>query len=243
MCIRDRTWGACFIEIKRSKGVDGWNVHAHVLCESNWIPHQALKETWTHITGGSFIVDIRRVRTLSDLANYVTKYVSKGIPTALAADAEHLDDALKALRGRRLCSTFGSWRGIQLNRRRTDHNTPDPRDIDLAGAHLEVSPLRAASHLEQSPGRATSHSEDQQQAVTWIPIGSLDSILTRAASGDLHAASILRCLEQRMRKQSVSAHAIQSHSTSMPRLSLGLIEMALAELGLRRRTTVASLPD
>ena len=248
------TGGASFIEIKRSKGVDGWNVHAHVLCEANWIPHQALKDTWAHITGGSFIVDIRRVRTLSDLANYVSKYVSKGIPTTLASNPEHLDDALRALRGRRLCSTFGSWRGIPLNPRPNDHNTTNSPGTDLTRAPLQIQPPRAASHLEPDtpratshsepePPRATSHSEATQDATTWIPIGSLDTILIRAASGDLHALAIIKSLEQRVRPTSVSPREIQNRSPRMPKLYLGLVEMALAELGLRRRTTVASLPD
>lgn len=234
--------GACFVELKRSKGVDGWNVHAHVLCESNWIPHQALKDTWAHITGGSFIVDVRRVRTLSDLARYVTKYVSKGIPDALARNPEHLDDALTALRGRRLCSTFGTWRGIPLTPGKTKGATTTPPDPHPAGAYREVPDLCAASHSEANTPRAASHREAEQQPTTWIPIGSLDQLLTRASLGDLQAAKIVRALEQQIRPKQVSLTQLHRNSNGIAKLNLGLVEMALAELGLRRRSTVASLP-
>jgi hypothetical protein len=45
---------------------------------------------------------------------YVTKYVAKPIPPGIASSPELLRELIAALHKKRLCSTFGTWRGIKL---------------------------------------------------------------------------------------------------------------------------------
>lgn len=118
---RSVTWkshvvgGAAFCEIKRSSNTGKWHVHLHLLVEGSYLPQRELSAAWHVATGDSRIVDIRAVPSAKDVARYVSKYVTKPIDSSVYADPDALDEAIVALRGRRLCTTFGSWRGIELS--------------------------------------------------------------------------------------------------------------------------------
>jgi hypothetical protein len=105
--------GAYFFETTLQD--DGrWHPHLHVIAESRWIPHAELSAEWSKITGGSFAVWIRKVANATDAALEASKYVSKPVHPSVRKDPAKLIELVKALRGARLCSTFGSWRGFQL---------------------------------------------------------------------------------------------------------------------------------
>jgi hypothetical protein len=78
------------------------------------MPQKDLAAAWLKITGDSHIVDIRFVRSPDRVAAYITKYASKPLTGEVARDPDALDEAVTALAGRRLCTTFGLWRGIPL---------------------------------------------------------------------------------------------------------------------------------
>ena len=59
----------------------GWP-HAHLLIDAPYIPQRLISLAWTALTGAP-IVDIRGVRNRSDIANYVSKYLTKA-PSAPA---------------------------------------------------------------------------------------------------------------------------------------------------------------
>ncbi len=117
---RTRLWrdnvkgGVGFLEVKHSDRSDGWHPHFHVLVEGKYIDKKALQRTWHDITGDSFIVDIRLPRGPKNVAHYITKYASKPLSTSFLHDRHLLDEAVQALKGRRLCTTFGGWRGVLL---------------------------------------------------------------------------------------------------------------------------------
>jgi len=106
--------GASFLEIKRAKTSSSWNAHLHVIAEGTYLPYQALSNLWHQITGDSYVVDIRIIKSESKAANYVTKYASKGLDGNYLKNPDLLQEAILALSGRRLCTNFGSWRGKQL---------------------------------------------------------------------------------------------------------------------------------
>jgi hypothetical protein len=54
------------------------------------------------------------VKNVEITGRYVTKYASKPLNTSFANSPALLDEALRALKGRRLCLTFGSWYGTPL---------------------------------------------------------------------------------------------------------------------------------
>lgn len=109
--------GAAFCEVK--VGNDGmWHVHLHCVIEGEWYEAKELASDWLVATGDSHIVDIRAVTDRRKMAGYIAKYATKPMDSTVVNDPEKLDEAIVALRGRRLCLTFGSWRGIKLNPKR-----------------------------------------------------------------------------------------------------------------------------
>lgn len=69
---------------------------------------------WHTVTGDSYIVDIRRPANNETVARYVTKYASKPFNNSFVRQPKLLDEAIVAMHGRKLCVTFGSWRGQLL---------------------------------------------------------------------------------------------------------------------------------
>jgi len=108
------TGGVAFLEIKRAANADRWHAHLHVIIEGKYIPKDRLSKLWKHVTGDSFIVDIKLVKNVDQVAKYVTKYASKPLDPSLTRSPDDLLEAIHALHNRRLCITFGDWRGVDL---------------------------------------------------------------------------------------------------------------------------------
>ena len=118
---RRRVWtkgqrgGVFFIEVKRRRGNDGWHVHLHILAEGTWIDKKKIKSAWLQITGDSFIIDVKYCESGADAARYVAKYASKGVHGSCYHDPYVLQEAMEAIKGRRLVGKYGTWRGLDLN--------------------------------------------------------------------------------------------------------------------------------
>ena len=110
--------GVAFTEVKHHDDPDRWNVHLHVVVEGAYVPKHDLMKVWHRITGDSYMIDIKLIRHASEVAQYVAKYASKPLDKTVTCDTDALRTAIVALHGRRLISTFGTWRGLDL----TEHN-------------------------------------------------------------------------------------------------------------------------
>ena len=97
-----------------------WHPHLHVIAEGNRIDQAELAAAWHQITGDSFKVDIRLVKTGADAAHYVAKYVTKGTVNDVWADANAAKEWIEATAGLRCCFTFGTWRGFKLLEKPSD---------------------------------------------------------------------------------------------------------------------------
>lgn len=106
--------GAYFFEVKRSKCGEFYHPHLHVICCGRWMDRAELSAAWLKVTGDSSIVYIALIETKEKVVNYAAKYASKPFDPSVIRDPDSLRDAVLALRGRRLCSTFGEWRGTAL---------------------------------------------------------------------------------------------------------------------------------
>lgn len=127
--LRSRKWwnrhvlGGCgFIEIKWSNKTQDWNVHLHLIVHGEYMPQAELSRQWYAITGDSHIVDIRFVKDNHRVGRYVTKYVSKPFNDTFANRPELLDCVVRATQGKRLCLTFGDWRGLKLTESPNEHD-------------------------------------------------------------------------------------------------------------------------
>lgn len=109
------TGGVAFLEIKWSDKAQRWHPHLHVLCVAKYIPQDQLSAAWLTISKDSYIVDIQRVTSADKATAYVTKYASKPLNTSFANTPALLDEAVVAIKGRRLAMAFGTWYGKALN--------------------------------------------------------------------------------------------------------------------------------
>lgn len=128
--------GCAFLEMKWAAHSKMWNVHLHCVVHGSYLPQAKLSATWHRITGDSPIVDVRFVKDDERVAAYVTKYVSKPLNSTFLNRPARLDEVIVATRNRRLCLTFGTWRGIKLT------ESPNDREWVSIGAFHDVA-LRA----------------------------------------------------------------------------------------------------
>jgi len=103
-----------FLEITLNRDTHQWHPHLHVLFSGKYLPVELVRKHWHRITGDSFIVDVRAVANKDVAAAYVTKYVSKQIPSHVFFDPDALDECIMALRGVRQFQTFGTWKKFNL---------------------------------------------------------------------------------------------------------------------------------
>lgn len=154
--------GVAFLEITWSKRSQTWHPHLHCLVDGTWIDQKALKEAWLRITGDSYIVDVRRPANRDSVARYVTKYASKPFNTTYVRQRNLLDEAIVALKGRRLCTTFGTWRGKILTA------TPD----DGTWEHV--------ASLDSVIARAASGNDHCRAILASLTNANLDDLYARA---------------------------------------------------------------
>lgn len=117
---RSRLWrdhvrgGLTVLETSYNTKTQQWHPHLHVLWEGNFLPQDRLSQTWHAATGDSWVVDVRRVRSLTDVTNYLTKYLTKSLSKRIWHDRDRLAEAILTLHGRKLISCFGTWHRLRL---------------------------------------------------------------------------------------------------------------------------------
>lgn len=114
--------GCAFFEIVYKPDVGRWNVHVHCIVHGSYMPQRELSSLWYKITGDSHIVDICFIRDANIVGRYVVKYVGKPFNNSFLNRPERLDEVIQALKKRRLCITFGDWRGVVLTRTVSEHD-------------------------------------------------------------------------------------------------------------------------
>lgn len=132
--------GAAFLEVKISERDGRWHPHLHILLEGQWWDAKEISSEWHKVTGDSSIIDITRPRVIEDVCRYAVGYCTKTVDAGIWLIPDKLDECICALKGRRMCLTFGTWRGTPL-----EPDVPDTR--------------------------------------VWVTLGSLETVLRRAADG------------------------------------------------------------
>lgn len=108
------TGGVAFLEVKWFESTQRWHPHLHCLVQGRYVPRQDLSKLWHKITGTSMVIDIRIVEDERQCTHYICKYASKPLDRTVIVSPPRLDEAIVALKGKRLCMTFGTWRGYKL---------------------------------------------------------------------------------------------------------------------------------
>lgn len=112
---KDRvTGGVAFLEVTYNTARTSWHPHLHAVLEGKYIDLQVLIREWLSCTGDSRSVKIKLIRSKYGTINYITKYATKPLPSAVVGWPAALDEALQVLRSRRTILCFGSWRRWRL---------------------------------------------------------------------------------------------------------------------------------
>lgn len=119
--LRDGDWwknrvigGVAFLEFKRGDASGLWHPHFHCLVQGRFLPKEELAHKWLCVTGDSYVVDVRLVRTREQVMGYVTKYCTKSTGLDPSACDDDLIEIIRSLRGRRTVVPFGTWRTLRL---------------------------------------------------------------------------------------------------------------------------------
>lgn len=170
--LRATTWwqtlvngGAAICEIKRTKDATRWHPHLHCLITGCYLEKHVLRRHWWQITGDSYIVDIRRCEDGPSAARYITKYLSKPVPSVIVRNHDWLLQAIVALHGRRLVTTFGDWRGLRLTHVESEKSWEtlcSYRDLVDRAAAGSIEALKILRSL------LGQHGLDPLQTVTWL---------------------------------------------------------------------------
>lgn len=108
--------GAAFLECHVSEKTGLWHVHLHLILDSRFLDSRVLSTEWLAVTNDSSIVDVRAISDLTKVGSYVASYVCKPCKASVYNLPEKLDEFIVSMRGRRLCLTFGTWRGTRLEK-------------------------------------------------------------------------------------------------------------------------------
>lgn len=103
---------AAFLEIKISSRDGLWHPHLHIITVGRWLDRRTLSAAWHAVTGDSSIVDIQLAKSPAGVASYVVKYVTKPVDGSVVSSPDRLDEAVVALKGRRLVNGSGCLRKI-----------------------------------------------------------------------------------------------------------------------------------
>lgn len=180
------TGGVAFLEVKWATSAGRWHPHLHVLIEGRYMPKADIRRIWYDITKDSFIIDIRLVQSNEHAARYVTKYASKPFNNTFVGRPLLLDEAVNAMKGRKLAMTFGSWRGVTLSKpidkqgwknlgslqdflTRAAHNDSAARAVLSALTDANLSDIYARAPPLEAPVLTKTPRDEQQD---WLGIWS-----------------------------------------------------------------------
>jgi hypothetical protein len=148
--------GVAFVETKYNPAPNRWHPHIHAIVQGRYLPHDQIAATWKRITGDSHIVRIELVRSREKVLRYVTTYCSKALRVRDFPTDAALHEAIIALHRRRLCRTFGTWRGAALTEPHTEGTWELVGELDQLlrdAADGDFDARRAVASLNLAPAR------------------------------------------------------------------------------------------
>lgn len=99
-----------FYVVQATNSGSGWHLHLHVLFDGKFVPQSAISAAWKEITGGSYIVYLKDVKTPDKAIRYLLSDFS-GRPRIRQSDEGIYDSVFK---GSRLVQPFGKYRTVKL---------------------------------------------------------------------------------------------------------------------------------
>jgi hypothetical protein len=154
------------LELKVGERDGLWHAHLHCLVNGSFIDQRTLSTEWHSVTGDSSIVDVRAVPDAGHAARYVAKYATKPADASVYKSQDHLDEMICSLSKRRLCLTWGTWRGVDLDAPIEDnHEWSKRQPIAMLVANAKLGDLAAAAICKQIAAKHALFAK----LFTWTP--------------------------------------------------------------------------
>jgi len=132
--------GIWFFQLKRSENSAQWHPHLHCILDADFIPQALLSAEWLAQTLTSSVVDIRAVRDVEKVAEYVARYCARPAQLSEFNDQDCIE-IFSVFHGRRLCGSWGSGRLAEL----TSQPTEDRFDWLKIGSYKKVVAMQDTS--------------------------------------------------------------------------------------------------
>lgn len=98
------------LEVTLNANTGQWHPHLHVILDAAYMDQKALSREWLQVTLTSKIVDIRALRSFTEVAKYVTKYLLKATELPASASAAQEDELYGLFRKARFVRYAGTLR-------------------------------------------------------------------------------------------------------------------------------------
>lgn len=157
--------GVYTIEITFNEGTGQWHPHLHAIIDGTYYPQPELLNAWQGVVGDHSGVDIRAVRGVRKLANYLASYVAKSCDLSHLTHEQLAEWAVQT-HGLRLAQTFGCLQKCKPQTPDTNELDPMPtRIVDLNVHHLAWDASRGHATAERllrllEPNRRPTTPED-----------------------------------------------------------------------------------
>lgn len=155
--------GLAVVETTWNNATGQWHPHLHVLAEMSYLPKQTLSDAWRAASKGSFIVDIKKVRSDSDigkLGGYLASYLAKEPPGVEPGQPDLVRQWVEALTATHWVVAFGKRQPPLEQEQSQPEADPGPwtfvaplKTLILAargGHEIAVALLRELDHAKES---------------------------------------------------------------------------------------------
>ena len=160
----------CF-EITWNPKTRQWHPHLHLLVHFDWLPQDELSHQWSLVADGATVVHVSLVKQDEKAIRECTKYIGKIVHRTVYAEPDLIPVLMQAMKGRRLVTTFGSWRLDPLIK----DEPPDPTAVWTVIGTLEYVSAKAAAGDRQSRDLLTRLSQRLRGVTTPTPAPVDDS--------------------------------------------------------------------
>lgn len=105
--------GVWFFQIHKAKSDNLWHPHLHCVLDADWMDKYVISAHWEVITGDSKIINIKEVKDVSKMAEYVARYAARPSILSKLDEPDRLE-LMTCLHGRRLVGCWGEAKRITL---------------------------------------------------------------------------------------------------------------------------------
>jgi hypothetical protein len=129
------------LEVTFNDKTSQWHPHLHLVCSSTYIDQKKLSTEWLRCTKTSMIVDVRSIRDVSDVAKYLTNYLTKPMNLPKNNQNTLFEELLNLYSKQRVHRAYGS---LYLNEEAECEKDPYPSDWEPIAPYHQIVEQAAA---------------------------------------------------------------------------------------------------